>query len=157
MRDSYDDSPAQAREAGLRRLSRLTWRSTQIGALATVGFAILFARTAAPAANSETTAPGKSAPAALTPSHTPSPSATPSGHQPRTVGGSPGATRAKAGQASRPAQGAAQPSSAQPAPQPTAAPTTSRPAPTLAPPSSPPAPAPSTSSPAPTATSTTHA
>src|SRR3974377_1800807 len=44
MRDSYEDSPAQTREAGLRRLGRLTWRTTQLGALATVGFAIVFAR-----------------------------------------------------------------------------------------------------------------
>ena len=46
MRDSYEDSPAGTREAGLRRLGRLTWRTTQLGALATVGFAIVFARTA---------------------------------------------------------------------------------------------------------------
>src|SRR5215472_13269491 len=52
MRDSYEDSPAATRESGLRRLHRLTWRTTQLGALATVGFAVVFARTApAPAAN----------------------------------------------------------------------------------------------------------
>jgi hypothetical protein len=48
-RDPYldwDDPPTEVRAAGLRRLSRLTWRATQLGAIATVGFATLFARTA---------------------------------------------------------------------------------------------------------------
>lgn len=35
-----------ARAAGLRRMSRLTWRATQLSAIAAVGFATLFARTA---------------------------------------------------------------------------------------------------------------
>src|SRR5262252_8942923 len=52
MRDRYPHpfDPAEpldaARSAGLRRLFRLIWRATQLGALATVGFATLFARTA---------------------------------------------------------------------------------------------------------------
>src|SRR5215469_5144123 len=37
---------AAARTAGLRRLSRLTWRATQLSAVTAVGFATLFARTA---------------------------------------------------------------------------------------------------------------
>src|SRR5215471_12783367 len=69
MRDSYEDSPAGAREAGLRRLGRLTWRTAQLGALATVGFAIVFARTAsAPAANLTPNVPATEPPtAAATP------------------------------------------------------------------------------------------
>ena len=45
MQAGYDydpdpDQTGQARSHGLRRLSRLTWRATQLGALATVGFAV---------------------------------------------------------------------------------------------------------------------
>jgi hypothetical protein len=47
-RTGWDEPPDAVRSAGLRRLSRLTWRATQLGAIATVGFATLFAR-AAPA------------------------------------------------------------------------------------------------------------
>lgn len=46
MRESYQDSPGQARDASVRRLGRLTWRATQLGALATAGFAVVFARNA---------------------------------------------------------------------------------------------------------------
>ena len=52
MRHRYDESPKGAREESLRRVSRLTWRTSQLGVLATVGFAVVFARTApAPAAS----------------------------------------------------------------------------------------------------------
>ena len=40
------EQPGAARAAGLRRLSRLTWRATQLSAVTAVGFATLFARTA---------------------------------------------------------------------------------------------------------------
>src|SRR6516162_6892945 len=40
------EEPGAARTAGLRRLSRLTWRATQLSAVTTVGFATFFARTA---------------------------------------------------------------------------------------------------------------
>ena len=54
----YDHDPSgQARSHGLRRLSRLTWRATQLGAMATVGFAVLFARTAPAATVGSHTAP----------------------------------------------------------------------------------------------------
>ena len=47
-----------ARAAGLRRLSRLTWRATQLSAVTAVGFATLFARTApAQSTASDGTAP----------------------------------------------------------------------------------------------------
>jgi hypothetical protein len=45
MPDDYDPA-GEARFRGLRRLSRLIWRATQLGVLATVGFAAVFARTA---------------------------------------------------------------------------------------------------------------
>ena len=41
-----EPAPKAARAAGLRRLSRLTWRATQLSAVTAVGFATLFARTA---------------------------------------------------------------------------------------------------------------
>jgi hypothetical protein len=51
--DPYDDFAArideaagETRAAGLRRLSKLTWRATQLSALATVGFVTLFVRSA---------------------------------------------------------------------------------------------------------------
>src|SRR5258708_17919588 len=72
MGDSYEDSPAGTRDAGLRRLGRLTWRTTQLGALATVGFAIVFARTAsAPAANVQTVPPTEPPKATAAPSPAP--------------------------------------------------------------------------------------
>ena len=70
MRDTYQDSPGQARDVSVRRLGRLTWRATQLGTLATVGFAVVFARSApaqtAPVQNPPTAAPAASA----TPQHT---------------------------------------------------------------------------------------
>lgn len=54
--------PGMARDDGIRRLSRLTWRAAQMSAIATVAFATLFARAAG--ANTTTTtskAPVKSA------------------------------------------------------------------------------------------------
>lgn len=49
MQDPYDYDPGgQTRSHGLRRLSRLTWRAAQLGAMATVGFAVLFAHAPRP-------------------------------------------------------------------------------------------------------------
>ena len=148
MRDSYEDSPAETREAGLRRLGRLTWRTTQLGALATVGFAIVFARTApAPAANVQTAPPTESAKPAASPHAT-----VQHGKKARRVASARSATQsAPQPGAQQTTQAAAQPS-AQPA---SAAPAPS-PHPSLAPPATAPAPAPSSSSPVPTVTSTTH-
>ena len=144
MRDSYEDSPAGTREAGLRRLGRLTWRTTQLGALATVGFAIVFARTApAPAANVQTTPPTESAKPAASPHAT-----APHGKKPRRAASARSATQPGTQQTTQAAaQPSARPASAAPAPSPT---------PSLAPPTTAPAPAPSSSSPVPTVTSTTH-
>ena len=144
MRDSYEDSPAETREAGLRRLGRLTWRTTQLGALATVGFAIVFARTApAPAANVQTAPPTESAKPAASP-HAP----VQHSKKPRRAAGARSATQPGARQTTQAAaQPSARPASAAPAQSPT---------PSLAPPTTAPAPAPSSSSPVPTVTSTTH-
>jgi hypothetical protein len=146
MRDSYEDSPAGTREAGLRRLSRLTWRTTQLGALATVGFAVVFARTAsAPAANIQP-APAESA------KPTASPHATAQhGKKPRRAASTHPATQSAQPGAQQTTQAAAQPG-----PQPTTAAPAPAPTRTLAPPTTAPAPAPSTASPVPTVTSTTH-
>jgi len=40
------ERPGATRATGLRRLSRLTWRTTQLSAVTAVGLATLFARTA---------------------------------------------------------------------------------------------------------------
>ncbi len=73
MRNSYDRSSDATREDGLRRLGKLTWRTAQLGALATVGVATLFARTA-PAQTASQTAPAAK-PAAATSSPSPTPAA----------------------------------------------------------------------------------
>ena len=62
-----------ARAAGLRRLSRLTWRAIQLSAVTAVGFATLFAR-AAPAQN---TASDGTAPPAVSSSSAAAPASAP--------------------------------------------------------------------------------
>ena len=74
------DPAGQARSSGLRRLSRLTWRATQLGTLATVGFAVVFARTAPAATVPGHPAPTASAAPATSASPSPSPSPTPTVH-----------------------------------------------------------------------------
>jgi len=135
MRHSYQDPPGEARDASVRRLGRLTWRATQLGALATVGFAIVFARnTAAQTGHVQD-------PATVTPAHSaaPAPYGTP---QERVT--SPPARKLAAAQTTAPAAQSATPTAA-----PTVAPSTPR----LAPPATPPAPAPTTATPAPTTSS----
>ena len=132
MRDTYQDSPGQARDVSVRRLGRLTWRATQLGTLATVGFAVVFARSApaqtAPVQNPPTAAPAASA----TPQHT----VTRSHHQ-----------LADAEPGSRPAVGIRR----------TARRADDRAAGAeLTPPTTPPAPAPTTAAPAPTTSSASH-
>ena len=154
MRDSYQDSPAQARDAGLRRLTKLTWRTTQLGALVTVGFAVVFARSApAKTANVQTATSAKPTPAA----RTPAPGAAQHRSKPLRAT-SPVATQSAAGQpTAQPSAPAAQASApttqpAVPAAQPSAAPVTPR----LTPPANPPTPAPSSAAPAPTTSSASH-
>jgi hypothetical protein len=75
----FDGAPAgpadDLRRQGLRRLSKLTWRATQLSAVAAVGFAALFAH-AAHAQTVSTPAPAKPTARPTTASPTPSPSPT---------------------------------------------------------------------------------
>src|SRR5580700_10788695 len=69
MRDRYEDSPGETRDASVRRLGRLTWRATQLGTLAAVGFAVVFAHNA-PAETTTVQNPPTARPtASATPSH----------------------------------------------------------------------------------------
>jgi peptidoglycan DL-endopeptidase CwlO len=140
MRDRYEDSPGETRDANVRRLGRLTWRATQLGTLAAVGFAVVFARNA-PAQTTSVQNPPTATPTA---SATPAASATPSQHA---------VTRAHATSSPTRKLAVAQPSA--PAAQ-QAAPTTVATTPQLAPPTTPPAPAPTTATPAPTTSSASH-
>ena len=135
MRDRYEDSPGEARDVSVRRLGRLTWRATQLGTLATVGFAVVFARNA-PA---ETT----------TVQNPPTASACRLGHAAARRDPKAGHQLADAETGSRPAVGTRRPAPAAPA---TTAPAT----PQLAPPTTPPAPAPTSATPAPTTSSASH-
>ena len=68
-----DETAGETRTQGLRRLSKLTWRSLQLSALATVGFVTLFVRTAAPAhtVSSQTKVTPSPAKTSASPSPTP--------------------------------------------------------------------------------------
>jgi hypothetical protein len=142
--------PAEARAAGLRRLSRLTWRATQLSAVTAVGIATLFARTA-PAQTTAQAAPVHSAKLSA--------SASPSGSHASSAGkrrkARPSASlhpTAEAGQA-------ASSSASSSATSGSGGGSGSSPSPTLAPPKSTPAPAPPPSSapaPPPTTSSGSH-
>jgi hypothetical protein len=161
MRDEYEHSADQtqylpmlpeepsgaARAAGLKRLSRLTWRVTELGAITAVGFATVFARTA---------------PAQTLSSHAaPTPSATSATPAPANTAARPHRKRHARSTATQPGQTARQPNTrpgqpGQPGSKPAAAPTKSaaaaKPGPTLAPPTTAPAaapPPPPSSAPAP--------
>jgi hypothetical protein len=130
------------RDAGLRRLSRLTWRAALLSLVTAFGIATLFAKTAVHYVS--TTSPGtqSSAGQTATGSSASSGASVPSGASP-----SSGQAAASSGAASG---GTTQTS------QPTAGATTSKPVPaptTLAPPTQPPTPAPTTTTPAPTKSS----
>jgi hypothetical protein len=71
----FDEPAGEARRQGLRRLSKLTWRATQLSAIAAVGFAALFAHTAH-AQTVSTPAPAKPSVKPVTASPAPSPSPT---------------------------------------------------------------------------------
>jgi translation initiation factor IF-2 len=120
-----DDPGSSSRTEGLRRLSRLTWRTTQLSAIAAAAFAVLFARSA-PAHTASSQTAVRPSPAA-SPTRTPSPAPM---HSHRAA-----ARKKKARKA--PASAAPSPAAAQPSAPP--------PSPTLAPPSTPPAPAPAPS------------
>ena len=81
MQDRYGYDPAgQTRSHGLRRLSRLTWRAAQLGTMATVGFAVVFARTAPAATVSGHPTAKATATSSASPSPSPSPSPRPSAY-----------------------------------------------------------------------------
>ena len=125
--------PAQReRDNGIRRLSRLTWRATQLSAIAAVAFATLFARAAG--ANS---ASGKVQP---------KPAAHASPYPVTTTAGKKPVARRPAPKRSHRARRAHHRATATPAPAPSAAPPPApAPAPSLTPPPAPPTPAPSPS------------
>jgi hypothetical protein len=129
-----DQAPAAARDGSLRRLSRLTWRTTQLSAVAAAAFAILFARTApTQATSSQTSAKAAGSQSSAKATVTPSPaSSTPKPTKKATTAGA---------AATQPPTQA--PAAAAPAPQPSSA--AAAPPPTLAPPTTPPAPAPAPS------------
>jgi hypothetical protein len=143
--------PAEARAAGLRRLSRLTWRATQLSAVTAVGIATLFARTA-PAQTTAQAGPTHSAKVSA--------SASPSGSH--------ASSPAKRRHVARPSASlkptvqpgqAASSSASSPATSGSGGGSGSSPSPTLAPPKSTPAPAPPPSSapaPPPTTSSGSH-
>jgi hypothetical protein len=115
-------SPGAARDDGLRRLSKMTWRATQLSAIAAVGLATLFARSAV----AHTTSATK-------PVAQPSPHATPGPSPARAK------RRARHHLAAAPATTATPGNTPAPAPDPAAAPSPTH---TLAPPPTTPAPAP---------------
>lgn len=136
MRDTSEfpgEQPDTARAVGLRRLSRLTWRATQLSAVTAVGFATLFARTApAQTASGETT----TAPAAQTSSPAVAPSSSSPGRSHRNRGAR--ATASASAQATaQPVLQAAQVTTkasraaAAPSKSPTLAPPATAPAPTV--------------------------
>src|SRR5580700_5431908 len=72
--ETSQDPTGSARSAGLRRLSRLTWRATQLSAVTAVGFATLFARTApVQTADQTTTAPSTGPSVSVSSAGTPTP------------------------------------------------------------------------------------
>jgi hypothetical protein len=122
--DTGSQPGGRSRADGLRRLSRLTWRSTQLSAIAAAAFAILFARSA-PAQTASSEHPVR-LPSTAAPAVAPAPAAkhTAAHHKHHTH-------RAPVNRpATQPSSAVAQPATA---------------APTLAPPTTPPAAAPSPS------------
>ena len=160
-----EEQPGATRSAGLRRLSRLTWRATQLSAVTAVGFVTLFVRTApVQTADQAAVALGTKPSTSASPAGTPTPSASQRHHK----GGR--AARGvqptvQAGQAATPAAGRPSGSASSPSTSSSSSSTGgsgshgSSSSPTLAPPSSAPAPAPppgSAPAPPPTTSSGSH-
>ena len=164
MTDRYEppqEAPGAARSAALRRLSRLTWRATQLSAVTAVGFATVFARTAPVRTADQVAATPSTGPSAASPAGTTAPPASPRHDKPgpRT---SPGVRpTAQAGQAATPSGSSASTPGSAGSPSASGAgggsgAHSSSPAPTLAPPSSAPAVS-SAPAPQPTVSSGSHA
>jgi hypothetical protein len=124
----HDEPVGEGRTQGLRRLSRLTWRATQLSAVTAVGFAALFAHTA----HSYATNTAATVKHSAKPTPSPSPSATvakkhhhhhgaAAAASPPASGGSGGG--AASAPASAPAPAPAPPTTAPAPPPPTPAPT----------------------------------
>ena len=150
-----EEQPGAARSAGLRRLSRLTWRATQLSAVTAVGFATLFARTAPTQTVSQaTTVPGIQPSASASSAGTPARSASHRHHKKGRAAGPDAQPTARAGQAATPTASGSRSSSSPSSPSTSSSSSSSgasgshssSPAPTLAPPTSAPAPAPPPSS-----------
>jgi hypothetical protein len=147
-----EDRADAARTAGLKRLSKLTWRVTELGAITAVGFATLFARSAPAQTLSSHVAPTAGA-TSSSPVPTHAAGKPHSKHHPNSAGH-------RTGKSQNQNQNQAQPTT-QPGAQPTAKATqsaapTAKAKPTLAPPTTAPAAAPPPSSapaPAPTVSS----
>jgi hypothetical protein len=142
------DEPADAaRTAGLKRLSRLTWHVTQLGAITAVGFATVFARTAP----TQTLSSSHAAPTVSATMASPTPTASPRKMHRKHHGTF--AAQTNKGQGQPTAQPGSQPtakatkSTSAAAPKPALSPPTTAPAAAPPPPpSSAPAPAPTVSS-----------
>ena len=77
-----EEQPGATRSAGLRRLSRLTWRATQLSAVTAVGFVTLFVRTApVQTADRSAVALGTKPSTSASPAGTPTPSASQRHHK----------------------------------------------------------------------------
>jgi hypothetical protein len=147
-----EEFPGEARAAGLSRLSRLTWRATQLSAVTAVGIATLFARTA-PAQTTAQAAPAHSAKQSA--------SASPSGSHASSAGKRRHIARPRANlkPTAQPGQAASSSASSSGTSGSSGGGSGSSPSPTLAPPKSTPAPAPPPSSapaPPPTTSSGSH-
>jgi hypothetical protein len=144
------DEPADAaRTAGLKRLSRLTWHVTQLGAITAVGFATVFARTAP----TQTLSSSHAAPTVSATMASPTPTASPRKMHRKHHGTSAAQTNKGQSQGQPTAQPGSQPaakatkSASAAAPKPALSPPTTAPAAAPPPPpSSAPAPAPTVSS-----------
>jgi hypothetical protein len=140
----FDEPAGEARRQGLRRLSKLTWRATQLSAVAAVGFAALFGHTAH-AQTVSTPAPAKPSvkPVTASPAPSPSPARKKKRHHKAPAGANPGS---QAGSGSSVGSGSAGSSSS-------SAGSGAGAAPALAPPTTAPAAPPPSSAPAQTTSS----
>jgi hypothetical protein len=141
---AMEEFPDEARAVGLHRMSRLTWRATEISAVAAVGIVTLFVRTAPaqPASHVTYTPPVKPITACPSPGHSPAHSA--SKHRHKVAGATaPGGAQAAAqtGQSAAGSPGSSGSSGSSGASGGSGS-ASSAPAPAPAPPSSAPAPAP---------------
>src|SRR6516164_2991735 len=115
MRYKYEtpeEPPEATRSAGLHRLSRLTWRATQLSAVTAVGFVTLFARTApVQTADQSAATSGAQPTTSASAAGTPTPSASQRHHKKGRAGAAGVQPTAQAGQAATPSAGSSRSSS----------------------------------------------